>query len=99
MKYSTQQLYNHNPQELALLTHYEALQLSKKGAEDTRFNLVNDANKILEWDSEKETFIKYLSKSIRWCEYKLDEMSGIKVSRFCLFMAHIKLAFRALWRE
>ena len=99
MKYSTQQLYGHNPKELAILTHYEALQLSKQGAEQTRFDLVNEDDKVLEWHSEKESFVKYLSKSIRWCEYKLDEMKGIKVGRFCLFATHIKLAFRALWRR
>lgn len=99
MKHTTQQLYGHSPQELALLTHYEALQLSKQGAEQTRFALVMEDDKVMEWNSEKESFIRYITKSIKWCEYKIDEMKGFKVGRLRLFVTHIKLAFKALWRR
>lgn len=96
MKYSTQKLYNINPNECAYLTHIEALRICKRNAEQIKAELVTEEQKVSEWDSEKETFIKYLSKSITWCELKIEEMNGAKVTRLCLFLVHIKLAFRAL---
>ena len=96
MKYGTEKIYNINPNECAYLTHIEALRLCKRNAEQIKAELVTEDQKVSEWDSEKEIFIKYLSKSIIWCELKIEEMSGANVTRLCLFLVHIKLAFRAL---
>ena len=85
MKYGTQKLYNINPNECAYLTHIEALRLCKRNAEQIKAELVTEAQKVSEWDSEKEAFIKYLSKSIAWCELKIEEMDGAKVTRLRLF--------------
>lgn len=96
MKYGTKKLYNINPNECAYLTHIEALRLCKRNAEQIKAELVKQDEKVSEWNSEKEAFIKYLSKSIIWVEFKIEEMNGAKVTRLRLFWAHIKLAFRAL---
>ena len=99
MKYGTQELYNIDPKECALMTHYEALTLCKEKAVEHRNILVHEQQHIHEWNSEKEEFIKYISKTINWCELKLDEMSSVRITRFSFFIAHIVLAFKALRKK
>ena len=74
MKYKTIELYGIDPRELAKMSYYEALIKCKSSAVARRAVLVHEAQKINTWDSEKEEFIKYLSKTIKWCEEKLKEI-------------------------
>lgn len=74
MKYKSFELYQIEPKDLANMTHMEALIMCKQKAIAHKANLVHDKQNVQEWDNEKEALIKYLSKTIKWCEEKLLEM-------------------------
>ena len=74
MKHSTQELYDISPIELSEMTYKQALTVCKSKAIAKRANLVHEAQQVQRWQSDKEEMLKYLSKSIKWCEEKLSEM-------------------------
>lgn len=74
MKYDTMTLYNIDPKELGEMSHKNALVMCKHKAIAHKANLVHDKQCVSEWDAEKDALIKYLSKTIKWCDFKISEM-------------------------
>ena len=73
MKYSTQELYNIDPKDLANMRYYDALQKCRQGAIVHKKRIVY-SKPLKELTSEEQELLAYLEKSIKWCEQKLFEM-------------------------
>ena len=74
MKYSTQELYDLDPKELAEMTYKDALEAQLKGAKNKLNNLVNRSISLSHWtDEDHVNYIKY-SKAVEWCKAKLEEI-------------------------
>ena len=73
MKYSTQELYNIDPKDLANMRYYDALQKCRQGAIAHKNRIVY-SKPLKELASEEQELLAYLEKSIKWCEQKLLEM-------------------------
>lgn len=74
MKYKTEELYGIDPKELGEISYKNALVMCKHKAMAHKANLVHDRQCVSEWDKDKEALIKYLSKTIQWCDDKIMEM-------------------------
>lgn len=74
MKYKTIELYGIDPKDLSDMSYKNALVMCKKKAITRKEDLVHDKQCVSEWDKDKEALIKYLSKTISWCEEKIGEM-------------------------
>ena len=74
MKYDTMTLYNIDPKELCEISYKNALVMCKHKAIAHKANLVHDKQCVSEWDADKEALIKYLSKTIKWCDFKIGEL-------------------------
>lgn len=74
MKYKTMELYNIDPKELGEISYKKALVMCKNQAIAHKANLVHNEQCVNEWDADKEALIKYLTKTIKWCSEKIEEM-------------------------
>lgn len=74
MKYSTQELYDLDPKELAEMTYKNALEAQLIGAKQKLDNLVNRDISLSDWIDEDHLKHKAYSKAVEWCEAKLGEL-------------------------
>ena len=94
MKHTTQELYGITPGELKELTYEEALHACKAGTKTQLRELMQFG-----FMERNEPLILAINKASHWSESKLEELDGLRYNRFVLFITHIKLAFKALFRR
>ena len=74
MKYSTQELYDLDPKELAKMTYKDALEAQLKGAKRKLDKLVHRKTKLSSWTDEDHLKHEAYSKAVEWCKAKLEEI-------------------------
>ena len=74
MKYSTQELYDLDPKELAEMTYKDALEAQLKGASKKVNSIVYRDIPLFAWTDEDHLKHKACSKAVEWCKAKLEEI-------------------------
>jgi len=74
VKYSTQDLYDIDPKVLAKMTYEDALKYKLNAAKKKLDSVVLRIVPLWEWTADEEKLHKELTKAIKWCEDKLEEI-------------------------